>query len=73
MADKVTGIDPSQDTRPLWGTQGGGLAEERNGQFFFVEEPNCPGLVVGDLVPDDWDIVPANTLARDAAHGPCGH
>ena len=49
----------------VWGTQGGGLVREVNpGQFIFVEKPDCPGLDVGDLMPDQWGIIPANDKAR---------
>lgn len=47
----------------VWGTQGGGLAREVNGTYIFVEKPNCPGLYVGDEVPKEWDLQPANRMA----------
>lgn len=49
---------------PVFGTQGGGLAREVNGQLIFVTKPDCPGLDVGDDVPKEWDYQPANELAR---------
>ena len=49
---------------PVYGTQGGGLVREVNGAYIFVEKPNCPGLDVGDTMPTEWDIIPANTQAR---------
>ena len=49
---------------PVYATQGGGKAREVNGAFVFIEAPDCPGLDVGDIVPQDWDIAPANKLAR---------
>jgi len=50
---------------PVYGTQGGGLAEKRGSNFYFVESPNHSGLRVGDAVPDGWDVQPANQLARE--------
>ena len=49
---------------PVWGTQGGGLVREVNGTFIFVEKPNVAGLDVGDEMPEKWDTIPANELAR---------
>ncbi len=49
---------------PVWGTQGGGLVREAGGTYIFVEKPNCPGLDVGDEMPEEWGIIPANGLAR---------
>jgi len=51
---------------PVYGTQGGGLARNVEGKFIFVEKPDCPGLSVGDEVPEQWDIIPANQLAKDS-------
>lgn len=51
---------------PVWGTQGGGLVREFNGTYFFVEKPKVPGLDVGDEMPKEWDLIPANDLAREA-------
>jgi hypothetical protein len=51
---------------PVFGTQGGGLARQigRTGQtFIFVEAPDCPGLDVGDTVPQEWGLAPANQPA----------
>ena len=60
----------SRDYRyAVWGTQGGGLVREVQGTFIFVEKPQCPGLDVGDEMPQEWDIIPANQQARDAAFG----
>ena len=50
---------------PVWGTQGGGLVREVNGAYVFVEQPDCPSLDVGDTMPDEWGIVPANQRARN--------
>lgn len=55
---------------PVFGTQGGGLVREiktGNGyMYIFVEKPDCPGLDVGDTMPEQWDLIPANQQARDA-------
>lgn len=49
----------------VWYTQGGGMVREINGTFIFVEKPDCPGLKVGDEMPKDWGVIPANNLARN--------
>ncbi len=49
---------------PVWGTQGGGLVRAVSGKYIFVTEPNCPGLTVGDEMPEEWGLAPANDLAR---------
>ncbi len=54
---------------PVFGTQGGGLVREVSQNPFvygFVEAPEgCPSLQVGDTMPSEWDIAPANQAARD--------
>ncbi len=50
---------------PVFATQGGGLVHEVGGVCIFVEKPNCPGLDVGDTMPAEWDMIPANDLARE--------
>ena len=51
---------------PVWGTQGGGLVREvGSNRYIFVEKPDCPGLDVGDYMPEEWGIAPANQTARD--------
>ena len=54
---------------PVFGTQGGGLVRESNGIFIFIEKPDCPGLDVGDEMPEMWDIIPANERARRQMEG----
>jgi len=49
---------------PIWGTQGGGLVREIGNRFFFIEKPDCPGLNVGDKMPEQWGVIPANQHAR---------
>ena len=49
----------------VWGTQGGGLVREVQGIYIFIEKPDCPGLDVGDEMPSEWGIAPANQLARE--------
>ena len=48
----------------VWGTQGGGLVREVNGTYIFVEKPDCPSLDVGDEMPEEWGVIPANNHAR---------
>lgn len=50
---------------PVWGTQGGGLARKEGRIFVFITKPDCPDLDVGDMVPDEWDLAPANQDAHD--------
>ncbi len=53
---------------PVFGTQGGGLVREVSQNLYryvFIEKPDCPGLDVGDFMPEQWDIIPANQSARD--------
>jgi len=56
---------------PVYGTQGGGLAKEEYGVFVFIEAPDCPGLAIGDKVPDEWDLAPANAKARAKSEQDC--
>lgn len=50
---------------PVWATQGGGLARECGGKYFFVTDPGFPGLGIGDEVPEEWGLAPANEKACD--------
>jgi hypothetical protein len=50
---------------PVYGTQGGGLVRRSGDHYVFVEKPNCPGLEVGDKMPDEWGLAPANQAARE--------
>ena len=52
---------------PVYGTQGGGLVREIGGRYIFVTVPDCDGLAVGDELPEQWSIVPANESARELA------
>lgn len=50
---------------PVYGTQGGGLVRETApGNFVFIEEPTGSGLKIGDKMPAEWGIAPANSKAR---------
>ena len=54
---------------PVWGTQGGGLVREvgKSGVYHFVEAPDASmNLTVGDPMPAEWGIAPANTAAHVA-------
>ncbi len=55
---------------PVWATQGGGLVREISEKYYFVEKPDCPGLDVGDEMPAEWDMIPANDLARGEVEQP---
>lgn len=51
---------------PVFGTQGGGLVRIVGvDQYEFVEAPDpIMELKVGDLMPSEWGIAPANDRAR---------
>ena len=48
----------------VWGTQGGGLVREVEEVYIFVEKPDFLGLDVGDTMPEQWGLIPANNLAH---------
>lgn len=48
---------------PVYYTQGGGLVRSIENCYIFIEKPNCPGLDIGDIMPEQWGIVPANSVA----------
>ncbi|OHB14468.1 MAG: hypothetical protein A2431_00395 [Candidatus Zambryskibacteria bacterium RIFOXYC1_FULL_39_10] len=52
---------------PVWATQGGGLVQQTAPNIFvFVEAPpEGFGLNVGDAMPKEWDIIPANRQADE--------
>ena len=51
----------------VWATQGGGLVSAGLGDdrtYRFVEAPpDQPDLKVGDELPPEWGLIPANTAA----------
>ena len=52
---------------PVFATQGGGLVREISTnpyRYEFVEKPDCSGLNVGDRMPEEWGIMPANFAAQ---------
>ena len=49
---------------PVYGTQGGGLVRSVGQTYIFVEKPDCPGLDVGDEMPEEWGVIPANYPMR---------
>jgi len=40
----------------VYATQGGGKVKWENGNYVFVEKPNCPGYEVGDIMPIEWGV-----------------
>ena len=48
----------------VWGTQGGGLVRLNFGRYVFVEVPEGFGFSIGQAVPAEWDLAPANERAR---------
>jgi len=66
-----TRIDPVAVGFALWGTQGGGLARWDGDRETYVwhELPDwyaASGITekVGDEIPREWDLIPANEAAR---------
>jgi hypothetical protein len=58
-----TGVE--QYAFPVFGTQGGGLVRWVNGQYEFVEVPDwITGAKVGDPMPEEWGVIPANNSAQ---------
>lgn len=47
----------------VWRTENGGLVRKRGEDYVFVEMPNCLKFEIGDVMPDEWDITPANDEA----------
>lgn len=56
-------MDRNGKSYSVWATQGGGLVRRVNDVYIFVERPDCPGLDVGDTMPTEWGILPANNQA----------
>ncbi len=53
-----------RDKYPIFRTQGGGLVREvAPNHYIFVEKPDCSGLDVGDDMPEQWGVHPANDAA----------
>jgi hypothetical protein len=51
------------DKKQIYATQGGGYAMIDGAHAYFTEELNVPGAYhfnAGDMVPDEWDLVPIN-------------
>lgn len=59
-------LNPEQYAKPVFLSQGLALVEEVvPGQVYIFLEPvpSC-GFEVGDTMPIEWDVVPANAAAR---------
>lgn len=48
-----------------WITQGGGTAIKNGLDFIFIEAPDWWPDAVGESVPREWDLFPANQEAKD--------
>lgn len=73
MPESVTNTNLETLSFPVWGTQGGGLARRNDGGLFvWYELPDWAGghMHIGDPVPDEWDLAPANHLARSEMYDP---
>ena len=64
---------------PIFSTNGGGLVRQvgKTDTYVFVEEPDpSTNLHVGDTMPEEWGLAPANQAAMDLMeqsqdHGTC--
>lgn len=68
-------IDPEAYTNPVFFCQGEVLVEEIvAGELYHLLEdlPSC-GLKIGDSMPREWDLIPANKAAKDALEREQGH
>lgn len=53
----------------VYATQGGGVVREVNGSYVFVEAPPLGmGLGIGDIMPEEWGIIPVNQQARNESN-----
>lgn len=50
---------------PIYTTDYGGKMKRVGSSFIFLEKPNFPGFEVDDVMPEDWQVFPANKLAED--------
>lgn len=68
--DKPSSTAPETYNFAVYYTQGGGLARlsGQSDTYVFVEAPSPEmGLGVGDFVPREWGLAPANLLAHEEA------
>lgn len=49
---------------PVYSTNAGGIACSIYGGMRFIEAPNFSEFIIGDVVPEDWELSPANFLAK---------
>lgn len=58
---------------PIYGTQGGGYATWSSELQCYVWHSEIPDFMsdakVGDPIPKEWDLIPANQAARDDMFG----
>jgi len=53
-----------KDNFPVYSTEFGGLVRETKEAFIFLEKPKVSGYEIGDKMPWDWTLIPANEAAR---------
>lgn len=63
--EDLSKFDPKQKQYPVYATQGGGLVRPVDDTFVFITSSNVPGLEVGDIMPTEWGIIPANKWAME--------
>jgi hypothetical protein len=63
----TTAVHIHSDGVPVWTTQGGGLACSSGDDFVWHEVPQefAGSFHVGDPIPEEWGIHPANQAAMD--------
>lgn len=60
LLDGEDPFEPDEDIEGgVYATQGGGRAtwDPLNSRYVFTEKPGCPGLEVGDFVPELWGVI----------------
>lgn len=63
-------LDPERFDKPVFLCQGLALVEEviPGKIYLFLEPvPSC-GFDIGDTMPEEWSIIPANRAARELLH-----
>lgn len=59
-------MDPIQETKPLFATQGGGYAVFEGGRYVWYGD--IPGFInaqPGDPIPSEWGVVAVNRAAYE--------
>jgi len=69
--DKAPQFDPSTSRQPVYAPLKGGFAIFKNGQYVWLADiPAGVSASIGDAIPHDWGVRPANEAARADANDP---